>query len=178
LVEEQKVEDVRSKNISIAEQLDDSIKARVEVEMALFPRIMSWIQLPYPKTKFAIVVKAGTGADQDEASKFSGQLGAILRGSDWVSSDSLGDGEYACPDGVTIIVRPGSLWQIPPSAWRAVEAAHELESDLKTNNILVRLIVNNNGPHQDTIDILIGKKPDLYEIRSKFFLESGFMPNN
>jgi hypothetical protein len=167
------IEELRSNNIALEAQLDDSIKSRIEVEMALFPRTFEYdSQLTnFSGTKFAITIAAKKNDDED--ADFFNKLSETLHNVGWIETSPI---ELDPNDGVTISVRTGfgqAAYEHNPKSWIPLNAARALTGALRNNHIMVKLIVVNvhdGRPPPDTVNIVIGKKPDLQEIRERSFL--------
>ena len=166
-------EQARSDNNTLADRLDKSIKARIELEMAYFPRIFE----PDEQLGKYAGIKFGIAAipNDSEAASFSWQLTTNLNNSQWekIGSAGLVAGD-ALNNGVTI-----TMWgnfsgsPLEPKSLLRLNAARELVAELKNSQIMVKLIivrlVDNSKEAPDFIDIFIGKKPSLQEIKERGF---------
>ena len=172
-----KTEELRQKNNDLEAQVDAEIKDRIDVEMALFPRVFEYDTklAQYAGTEFSISVETSDKPmdgrfddEKKEAMDFGNQLREVLLNSRWVPLDAKGGGN----DGVIVVVSPGismkgSPFDSTPESRRALAAATELVKALRNSRILTVLRVFANGPPSNAVRIFIGNKPDLDEIKNE-----------
>ena len=177
---ESEIEYQRSKSIILETNLDESIKRRLEVEEALYPRTFEGGAdlAKFKGVKFALTVfPVGTGAENNESAKFANSLvGALIREGWNLTNTYLGAAE---PVGVTIITSLGA--GSPPfgketsESFKAASAGSALVELLRNENIMTRYVgVNDRHGSQEYVEIFIGRKPTIEEIRSHPNLNESF----